>query len=180
VSFVALRKGTGQRIDLTQIEHPKSKISNGDCLCQLCEAPLMLKGGIHVRDHFAHYPSSPCTSAYRYHEETAAHHAAKLFLLQRLRDEFPEYKTASIECEVPIPEIQRIADILVTFPTDWRQAHEIQLSPITTQELEERTNDYARAGIDVVWWLGKSADTETNRAWCVEIFGCAFSLNISG
>jgi len=66
----------------------------------------------------------------------------------------------------------------VTFPTGWRVAHEVQLASITTEHLQERTNDYTLAGIDVVWWLGKSADTETNRAWCRCTFGYALSLAV--
>ena len=177
--FIALEKRTGKRIDITQIDQPKQKYSYGDCLCQLCNAPLRIKGGMHVRYHFAHNANIACTTEYSYQPESAHHRTAKLFLLERLRKEFPEYKSATIECEVPIPEVKRVADILVTFPNGWKQAHEIQLSPITTNELEERTNDYERAGIDTVWWLGKDANTESNRKWCIEKFGCNFSLNFN-
>jgi|SRR5579884_723375 len=177
--FIAKHKETGERIDITQIEHPKLRFRGGECLCQLCGAPLIIRGGLHVRNHFAHHPSSPCLTDYSYQPESAHHRSAKLFLLEQLRKEFLEYKDAQIECESIIPEIKRVADILVTFPTGWKQAHEIQLADITTNELEERTDDYERAGIDVVWWLGKNADSASNRQWCIERFGCNFSLNFS-
>ena len=177
--FIAIIKAINKRIDITQVEHPKLQYSYGDCICQLCRAPLRIRGGPLVRNHFAHDADRPCDTEYSYQPESPEHREAKRFLLERLRKEFPEYRTATIDVEVPIIEIKRVADILVTFLTGWKQAHEIQLSSITADELEERTNDYERAGIDVVWWLGKGANVESNRRWCIQKFGCNFSLNFS-
>lgn len=175
--FVAIHAETEERIDITEIENPREVLRSGDCVCQLCGEPLIVKAGLIVTPHFAHY--AECTSDYQSHPETPAHREAKRLLRQYLRDEFAEYANAKIEIEVPIPEARRVADVMATFPMGWRVAHEIQLSSITTRGLQERTNDYSNAGIDVVWWLGKSADTPANRRWCVDNFGYVFVLNLS-
>jgi len=172
--FVAKHKETGERIDITRIENPRAVLRSGDCVCQLCGEPMIIKAGLIVSPHFAHY--ARCESDYRFQPETAEHRRAKRELAEKLRETFAEYTDAEIELEMPIPEIRRVADILVTFPMGWRVAHEIQLSAITLEELEERTDDYSRAGVDVVWWLGRSADTSTNRQWCLETFSYCFSI----
>ena len=87
--FVALFKETGERIDITQVEYPKQKYKYGDCVCQLCEAPLRIRGGAYVRNHFAHDPSTPCNTDYSSQPESPHHREAKYFLLERLRKEFP-------------------------------------------------------------------------------------------
>jgi competence CoiA-like predicted nuclease len=176
--FIAIRKATGERIDITAIEYPRAALTSGECLCQLCGAPMIVKAGLVRQHHFAH--AGRCTSDYQSHPESPAHREAKRYLVTHLREWFKEYENTRIAYEVPIPEVKRIADLLVTFPTGWRVAHEVQLASITTEQLQERTNDYTLAGIDVVWWLGKSADTETNRAWCRCTFGYALSLAVYG
>ena len=177
MAFIAKRKGTGERIDLTMIEHPREVLKAGDCLCQVCDAPMIVKAGLVRQHHFAH--TMPCISDFQCHPESPAHREAKRFLATHLREAFKEYTHAVIEYEVPIPEVKRIADLLVTFPTGWRVAHEVQLASITVEQLQERTNDYTLAGIDVVWWLGKSANTPANREWCRRTFGYALCLTIN-
>jgi competence protein CoiA len=81
------------------------------------------------------------------------------------------YANVTIAYEVPVREVKRVADLLVTFPTGWQVVHEVQLASTTTEDLQRRTNDYTPAGIDVTWWLGKSADTPANREWCQRTFG---------
>lgn len=174
--FIARKKSTGERIDITLLSSPREQLQANDCVCQLCGAPLIIKAGLIMRAHFAH--ATLCESDYQSHPESLAHREAKVFLATHLHESFQEYTSASIEYEVPIPEVKRVADLLVTFRMGWRIAHEVQLASITTEELELRTNDYERAGIDVVWWLGRSANTVANRAWCYRRFGHAFCLNI--
>jgi competence protein CoiA len=175
MAFIAKRKETGERIDITTIEYPREVLKAGDCLCQVCDAPMIIKAGLVRQHHFAH--TARCTSDYQCHPESPAHREAKRFLATHLREAFSEYTHAVIEYEVPIPEVKRIADLLVMFPTGWRVAHEVQLAAITIEQLQERTNDYTLAGIDVVWWLGKSANTLTNREWCRSIFGYALCID---
>lgn len=86
--FVALLKETGERIDITQVEYPKQKYKYVDCVCQLCEAPLRIRGGAYMRNHFAHDPSTPCTTDYTSQLESPHHREAKYFLLERLGGSF--------------------------------------------------------------------------------------------
>jgi len=174
--FIALHKDTLERIDISEIENPRLKLRSGDCICQLCKKPLIVKAGMINRPHFSHYSESECDTDYKYHPESADHREAKLKLIEYLKNTHKGYTNAKFEKEVAIPEIKRVADILVTFPMGWREANEIQLSNISVQEFQERTYDYYNAGIDVVWWLGKNADSEGNRNWCIQTFRYCFCL----
>jgi len=161
--FVAKDKNTGERVVITHYDNPKAVLKSGDCVCQLCNEPMIVKAGMIVTPHFAHYSS--CTSDYITKPESKEHLALKDIICKWLSARHGEYSTASIDLEVVIPEIRRIADVLVTYPMGWREAHEIQLSPITVEAISERTSDYNRAGIDVFWWCGNKADTPAIRDW---------------
>ena len=52
---------------------------------------------------------------------------------------------------------RRIADLAIRYPSGFMEVHEVQLSGITKEEMQERTDDYAEAGLPVTWWVGKSA-----------------------
>jgi competence CoiA-like predicted nuclease len=178
MTFIGLHKETSERIDITQFEHPRLSLKSGDCVCQLCGSPLMVRAGNVYRAHFSHYGERECHSEFKSHPESPEHREAKTILAKFLKESYQEYSSARFDYEVPIPEVRRVADLLVNFPMGWRIAHEIQLAGISIEELQARTDDYYKAGIDVVWWLGKSADTLTNRAWCVQTFGYCVTLNI--
>jgi competence protein CoiA len=173
--FVALHKETKKRIDITSINNPRQFLKAGDFICQLCEKPMIVKAGEVLQAHFAHQASCPNTE-YSSQPESPEHREAKKYLAEHLVEEFPMYAGATIEYEVPIKEVRRIADLLVTWPGGHRQAHEVQLSAITTGTLKKRTEDYEQAGIDVVWWLGKSAKTQTNINWSYETFGLSYII----
>lgn len=175
--FVA-RKLSGDRVDITQIEDPRAELKSGEVFCQNCDEPLIVVAGMIVAHHFRHYSS--CDGQWETHPESPEHLRAKAFLRDNLAAEFEEYSSAKFELEVAVPmdwrARGRIADVMVTFPNGWGVAHEVQLASITVEQLQERTNDYNRAGIDVVWWLGNRADTDTNRDWCVRNQGYALVI----
>lgn len=175
--FIALNRHTGERIDITRIENPRLQLKSDELICQLCEQPVMIKAGLITRPHFAH--RSQCTSDYDSHPESVEHLLCKELVARGLREEFAEYAQADIQYEVKVPEVRRVVDVMAAFPNGWRVAHEIQLAGITIEALQQRTEDYARAGIDVVWWLGKGADTPANQAWCTARFGFNLSLDLS-
>lgn len=174
--FVAIDRESGKRIDITAVINPRTALKAGEHVCQLCGQPMIIKAGLIVAAHFAH--KATCPTDYKSHPESPEHRQGKILVARSLRENVSEYSTAAIEYEVPIPEVKRVADVLVTFPMGWRVAHEIQLASITTEELARRTEDYLHAGIDVVWWLGKSADTPANRAWCEGVLGFSLSLHL--
>lgn len=158
----------GQTIYIWKLADPWSEIQKGDLVCKLCGNPMGIRQGLVRAWHFFHYQT--CTSALRQHPESAEYMAAKHRLLEFMWGQFMD-SLASAKVEEPVPEVNRVADILLTFKTGWRVAHEVQLSSITTGELEARTRDYLDAGLVVYWWLGKQAATETNRQWCLNEIG---------
>ena len=131
--FIAKRWGTDERIDITTIEFPRAVLELVRCVCQICGANMIIKAGMIRQHHFAHVAA--CSEEYGSHPESSAHRNAKLFLATHLREQFQEYTDVVIEYEVPIREVMRIADLLVTFSTGWRVAHEVQLASITTEQL---------------------------------------------
>ena len=167
--FVAIDIRTNDRIDLTLCKDPRSELSAGNYICPLCEVQMFLRAGKIIAPHFAH--TVACTSNLATHPESAAHLEAKRMLSTWLREQYAKQRGAKVELELRVPEAGRVADIMVTLASGWRIAHEIQLASITTGQLEGRSMSYAREGIDTYWWLGGSADTETNRVWCVETLG---------
>jgi len=168
--FVAKHRDTNERVDITQIQNPRGVLEKGKYICQLCDGDFVIKAGLIKAAHFAH--KVICLSDWNYHPESIEHLIAKREIAIYLRSR-PDYNIEGIhiELEVPIPEIKRQADILTTFPTGWKIAHEVQLSAITIEDLEERTNDYGKLGIETYWWLGKKAATDTNLDWCVNNCG---------
>lgn len=126
--FIAKRKGTDERIDITTLERPREVLKPGECVCQVCGAEMIIKAGTIRQHHFAH--AATCPSDYQSHPESFAHREAKKFLVTRLSEQFQDYAGTQIEYEVPIREVMRIADLLVTFPTGWKVAHEVQLASI--------------------------------------------------
>lgn len=175
--FIAKSKSTKERIDITCLKNPRMEIDKDDCICQLCEKPLYVKAGFIVSAHFAHYPGG-CDSDYERKAESEEHRLAKRKIAFLFRNKYQD-SDVMVELEKPLPEIKRIADVLITFPGGWQIAHEIQLSSITIENLLERTTDYSKLGIDVIWWLGKAADKETNRNWCHDAQGGYFLLRFS-
>lgn len=172
--FVALDKNTKERIDITKIENPRLTLKSGEVICQLCEAPMIVKAGLKKRHHFAHY--AECNSDYEYHPQSEEHLGGKEIVAEYAGSWFEELAGARPDFEVRIPEVRRVADVLFTFPNGWRVACEVQLASITTEQLQQRTDDYLRAGIDTLWFFGKSAHTSANIIWSIKTFGFALIL----
>ena len=124
--------------------------------------------------HFYHY--RVCTSNYKTNPESPEHIAGKHFIGENFLPKLNDYAIFKPQYEVPVKDVMRVADILLDFNMGWRIAHEVQLSPISVEELTQRTDDYLRAGIDVLWWFGKSAETRTNREWAFDRYGFSLSL----
>lgn len=172
--LIALDKETRKRIDITKIANPRSELSPGKQICQLCGTDMIIVAGPQKIHHFRHKVA--CTSDYEQHPESYEHLHTKAIIAEKVSKWMKEFTNATPELEVPIPEVKRVADVMFTFPNGWRVAHEIQLASISVADLEKRTDDYLRAGIDVFWWLGNRADVQQNREWCTERFGFVLRL----
>jgi competence CoiA-like predicted nuclease len=163
--FIGKHAKTGERVDIWGVEHPREVFALGAVVCPLCDGAMYVKDGMVRIRHFAH--QTRCASPLAM-PESIDHLLGKCYIAEHLRLDLAGHVRAKVEYEVPLLEAGRVADVLVTLPDGWRVAHECQLSGITTGELQERTEAYGRAGIDVFWWLGGHAATEENlseRVW---------------
>jgi competence CoiA-like predicted nuclease len=166
-------KSTGDEVYVFRLENPRREIAKGDLVCPLCDGDMHLVQCVDRATHFRHHRK--CTSELTYHPESQEHLVAKRDLLKLLCDRYRgDLKRA--ETERPLPQIGRVADIYLEFKSGWTVIHEIQLSSVTTGELEERTRDYREGGHEVYWWLGNDAHTTPNQKWCVREIGQCGSL----
>ena len=172
--LTAKYKDTGEVFNILDFENPRGEIDKNRLVCKFCEQQMFIRQGFTRERHFYHYKK--CTSKLNHHPESAEHEMGKHLISLHIVQNWKEYGNVKIELEYPLPEINRIADIALIFPSGWVVVHEIQLSSITSESLHERTKDYHSIGIDTFWWLGNRADTYTNRVWCIKKFG--FSLNL--
>jgi hypothetical protein len=176
--LLAKRRTTGASIDLTRIEDPRQVLGTEEYVCPLCEQPLQVRGRSLADLYFAHV--QPCTSHFLAHPETARHAQGKRLIRHWVQAGFGQYRQVEIAFEVPVLEVHQVVDVLVTFPSGWRVAHACQLAPITTRDLEERSEACLQAGIDTVWWLGDLARTRSAIRWCRASFGFAVTLDFLG
>jgi competence CoiA-like predicted nuclease len=171
-----------ERIDITKIENPKTNIIKGTVFCPACNASLIIKDGAIKRSHFAH-KTEDISCPYSIYErgESDQHRTAKMWLAENAGTILPDYCSATSHMEYYLPSSgnrkNRIADILFEFKAGWRTAHEIQLSPQDVTVLNERTDDYASMGIDVIWWFGgKALEQKHNEIWSIERYGGQFRI----
>ena len=160
MSFLALNPITRECVDATHLAEPIEIARAKTYLCHLpdCEKPMKLRvySG-RCRAHFYHL--SGCASQLDRHPETPEHREGVYALRSWLAKQLVTCFTQGIQREVPLLECKRVADLLVTFPCGWRLAIELQLSAITLDSLDARIQSYLRSGTDVLWFIGKSADT---------------------
>lgn len=151
--------------------------------CPLCGLPVVtvreyFRDGDWVASHVRHKSQEPCTTTYRHHEQTPEHFAAKYHIGKTAAEEFG-YEVAECKYEVYFKEVNRQADVCITLVDGSRVIHEAQLSPISVDELEERTNDYQRLGYGIHWHFGKHADTELNKRWAFQRLGACSILDFA-
>ncbi len=97
-----------------------------------------------------------------------------------LRASLAQYTTAPVQCDVPLGADLGTADLLLTFPMGWRLVHQVRSTPCSILALAERTDAYARAGIDVLWWLCDAADDLDHHAWQLEHCGAIYFIGWAG
>jgi competence CoiA-like predicted nuclease len=167
--FIAKNKKTGSRVDITEYKQPRLEINKEDLMCPFCHQDMLIVQGVYMIPHFRH--KAECTSDYDRHPESIEHLIGKKLVADMVKRSLQEFTSAECLFEYPVKEIKRIIDVAFVFPMGWIIAHEIQLSPITPEILDQRTNDYFRAGINVYWWFGKGADNDRNKKWAIDNFG---------
>lgn len=112
---------------------------NKEYICPECLMPVRVRGGPSRQTHFYHLSlSKQC----RQHQKSQEHLQLQLKLLDLIGLD------AQIEC--PFPAIRRIADLA------WhakKLIFEVQCSPISLEEVQNRVLDYRSTGYDVIWIL---------------------------
>ena len=108
--------------------------------CPECLGRLRVKGGLHKQNHFFHLKRR---SRCRQSKKNLTHLEIQRFIASLL-------PSGEGRLERPFPEVRRIGDVV------WEEkkiVFEVQCSPISQTEVEERVRDYGRAGFTVVWIL---------------------------
>lgn len=185
--FTAIYTKTGERLNFYQHHAQIEEMDSTAFACPFCDKPMLARAGTNqIRRHFYHR-FGECGADWidpEYRSESMEHIAGKIFLARSfpaLLKSPEKAKLATIEFEYLFTtnERKRIAYVLVTFPGPRRVALEMQLASITPQKLQERTDDYYAAGIDVFWFFGGNADTEPNRAWAMHTQGYCYLMAVN-
>lgn len=143
-----------------------------------CDQKVAVVSKSHIcRMHFRH--PVEFRTEYVGHEESMQHMLGKQYIMRMLRDEYRELPV-EIRLEVPVelPNQKRIIDVAVFFKGKIIEAHEIQYSSQTPQELDLRSNDYLTLGIEPKWYFGGSA-ASIGRDWAMQRFGIAGVIETS-
>jgi competence protein CoiA len=123
-----------------QLTFAKRALKHTDYFCLECQGIVRLRGGIHRQDHFYHLQSN---QSCRLNAKSMIHIQLQYYFFNRLPRE---------DCllEHRFPEINRIADV---YWVSEKLIFEIQCSPISKDEVEQRNKDYRSLGLNVVWVL---------------------------
>jgi competence protein CoiA len=115
--------------------------------CPECGAHVKVRSGPHRQPHFYHLRASkPC----RQHQKTEEHLGLQFHLAK-------QFSSCDVRMERPFPEVGRIADVALEKE---RIVFEVQCSPISLTEAQERTQDYRFIGWRLIWIL---SDKRYNR-----------------
>jgi competence protein CoiA len=108
--------------------------------CPECSETLGVKEGPHRRKHFFHIsPRSTC----RQHVKDETHLVVQQYIYSLL-------PRGEAKLEHPFPSIHRIADVAWLHQ---KIVFEVQCSPISLKEVQERMHDYESKGFSVIWIL---------------------------
>lgn len=143
----------GQRVVATllnddQWERLRADVRQGDeVLTMRCGWPGHPKVSALGTRFFAHNRGGDSCSA----GESANHLAGKAAVMSWVADKYPDLH---VDAEVTLGDRERVADVMVTWPDGQRLAIEIQYAGLSVASWRERTEDYSRFGIRVLWLLG--------------------------
>lgn len=166
-------------VDITRYDSPRLELADQELRCPECKSPMHVYQSLIRITHFKHNPGSDNRDCAMAAGEGNDHLCAKVAIAERLVD-LRGYEGAQVLKEHWLANVERRADIFVLHNDGGTEVHEIQLARTTIDSLEERTNDYLRAGVrEIIWWFGGQADNGNNRAWAKEKLGGYGELNIT-
>lgn len=155
-------------------EEPAGRWEKSGLVCHLpeCGKPLIVSRG-EIRAHHFRHQGGLCGCPYadpESWEESPEHRWGKRFVAKTRLEEIVRHGfQAQARFEVAFPDIRRVADVVVEWPTGHTEVHEVQVSCIRPDEVRARTLDYRSAGADPCWWFHDEArstlfDAETEAA----------------
>ncbi|PIG95915.1 competence protein CoiA [Deinococcus sp. UR1] len=132
-------------------ERSRADIAAQTWECKFCGQPMVPRMGPLRAWYFAHKrQASECPFEAESEKESPRHQELKRAAAEALCRHFGE-EVDTVEYEVRFPHLRRIADAVITLMDGARIAVEAQLSPLTLDQLQERTDSYVRDDIEVVW-----------------------------
>lgn len=134
------------------------------------ETPVFARFCTHKINHFAH--KGECLTRYGVHPYSLDHEAAKLVMGRFIQS----YFKMQVNYEIPIGN--RIVDVFGTSAEGNYLAIECQFSPITTDELLNRSRDILSEGIELSWAFGSKAQTQTNIEAHESLLGAPYFLSV--
>lgn len=158
---------------LDAVEIAKDAQSDKDLFCPHCYHKLGKLYEVRFRNaearrvHFFHPKyegeESECKN---YSNESEKHLSAKKAIELRLNAQGLGEVGLEVRMQVSFELAKhRKPDIVVTYPNGAIEAHEVQISAISLEDLQARTEDLKRIGGVVVWYLHGKAYNTTNREW---------------
>lgn len=169
--FIALATKKGEpdskvRIAIYNYKNPRSELAGYELTCPLCGERMSVRQPNGVVAHFWH--PEGCIGG----EGESLEHEIGKDAIRSFLQSTETYRGATVDFEHWFADVRRRADVYVQLPDGGVEVHEMQLSPITPEELKKRTDDYFSVGVnDVHWWLGGNADNDRNRKWCRDYLG---------
>ncbi|RLL45066.1 hypothetical protein D8M04_09355 [Oceanobacillus piezotolerans] len=133
-------------IHLSKKEVEEIKSRGEEFYCPECSQPVLVKSGIKVISHFAHFAEKNCSLAEN--GEGAYHESGKIQLYNWLKKQRYE-----VQLEAFIPSIVQRPDILLTL-YDKKIAIEYQCAQVPIEIIQNRNRGYLNAGIIPIWILG--------------------------
>lgn len=202
MTLTAIHKVTGTRINALAWKDIRKEYDEWDQLiCPISGLPVFPRRGhlrgekSKVRQHFvvktpageSNWPDdvawdpeigTQSRGVRRIGGESWEHMESKALVADLLAQEAGPGCVIAFEDCIPIRDgRRRIADVSITYPSGLKEVHEVQLASITKEEIQERTDDYAEAGIPASWWLGKgTADSYSLRDYLRTIQGGFYLL----
>ena len=172
-SAVLVKEGTEPRsYDMPTLKRQRtgSEIRAQTWRCKFCDSPMTPRLGLVKNWHFAHKQEvGACPSKTEAEPETEEHRLLKRASAAAMK-RYLKDQVESLEYEVRVPAARRIADVMLVLKDGARVAVEAQVSPISSDLLQERTAAYVREEIDVVWVFNAARITpgsawEAQREW---------------
>jgi len=158
-------------VDITLLPSPKAKLSDVKIVCRECGCDMFIRQSLAVRPHFVHNTRSGGTKKCSMSDggESETHRTCKVAVRDFLRKQ-TIYQGCKFDFERPLGEDRR-CDLHVEFPDGFCEVHEVQVSPVSLDNIKERSLDYERMGLSVFWWLAERVATEDVKQWLFDRYG---------